>query len=385
MTSEAGPQTSDMRLASRPYYVCPASPVGRLDRSWTMTHSQQVGPVKSPRSSSQSGFKRRAMFALLVLLVSTAAFAESVKVTVDRASVWGNTTGTAGVIGVVRRGDVLEVLNHEGRWLFVVLPSDPRQRGYILQQQTEPTSGTPPTAPGTAAQRPPRTTSANRRLPKPPPFLYFGIVGRAASLDFSNDDSITTLLETETRSIGYKLSRRPGFEFAIGQEVGRNLIVTGTLVQVVGRGTASISAKLPHPIFYATPRSLTGDAEARRVETAIHLEFAKALHRSASYQLTAGAGPSVFFVNQELIDKLQYGEVYPFDSVTFTGATFARHSKAAFGAHVQVDFAKPITRKVSLQVLGRYSYGLAKIPVNGVTAKTKAGGAQVGGGLRVNF
>ena len=222
-------------------------------------------------------------------------------------------------------------------------------------------------------------------MPKPPPFLYLGVVGQAAPLDFGNVDSITTLLETETRSTAYTLSRRPGFEFAIGQEVGRNLIVTGTLVQAVGRGTASISAKLPHPIFYATPRSLTGDAEARRVETAIHVEFAKVLHRSASYQLTAGAGPSVFFVKQELLDTLQYDEVYPFDSVTFTGATFVRHSKAAFGAHVQVDFAKPMTRTVSWQVLGRYGYGLAKIPVNGSTAKIKAGGAQVGAGLRVGF
>jgi hypothetical protein len=337
--------------------------------------------------SSRTGLVRRAALALLILLVSTAAFAESVKVTVDRANVWGNTTGTAGVVGVVRRGDVLEVLSREGRWLFVVLPSDPRQRGYILEQQTEPTTGTPPDAPGAAAQRrPPQTPSANRRrVPKPPPFLYLGVVGRAASLDFSNDDSVATLLETETRSTAYNLSRRPGFEFAIGQEVRRSLIVTGTLVQMVGRGTARISAQLPHPIFYATPRSLTGEAEARRAETAFHLGFAKILHRSATYQLTAGGGPSVFLVNQELLDTLQYDEVYPYDSVTFTGATFARHSKAAFGAHVQVDFAKPMTRKVSLQVLGRYSYGLAKIPVNGSTAKTQAGGAQVGAGLRVGF
>ena len=334
-----------------------------------------------------TGYIRVAALALLILLVSTAAFAESVKVTVDRASVWGNTTGTAGVVGVVRRGEVLEVLSREGRWLFVVLPSDPRQRGYILEQQTEPTTGTPPTATGAAAQRrPPQTTSSNRRrVPKPPPFLYLGVVGRAAPLDFSNDDSVATLLETETRSTAYRLSRRPGFEFAIGQEVRKSLSVTATLVQTVGRGTARISAKIPHPIFYATPRSLTGDAEARRAETALHLEFAKVLHRSALYQLTAGAGPSVFFVNQELLDTLQYGEVYPYDSVTFTGATFARHSKAAFGAHVQVDFAKPITRKVSWQVLGRYSYGLAKLPVNGSTAKTQAGGAQVGAGLRFIF
>ena len=337
-------------------------------------------------SSSRTGYRRSAALALLTLLISTAAFADSVKVTVDRASVWGNTTGTAGVVGVVRRGDILEVLSRDGRWLFVVLPSDSRQRGYILEQQTEPTSGTPPSAPGAAAQRRPPQTSANtRRVPKPPPFLYVGVAGQAAPLDFTNNDSITTLLETETRATTYKAARRPGFEFAIGQEVRRNLIVAGTLVQTVGRGTASISAQIPHPIFYATPRSLTGATAARRAETAFHLEFARVLHRSSSYQLTAGAGPSVFFVDQELLERLQYDEVYPFDSVTFTAATFARHSKSAFGAHAQVDFSMPMTRKISWQVLGRYSYGLAKIPVNASTAKTQTGGAQVGAGLRVGF
>lgn len=59
---------------------------------------------------------------LLAGLVAASAFAESVRVKVDRTSVWGNTTGTAGVIGVVRRGEILEVLGHEGRWLLVVLP-----------------------------------------------------------------------------------------------------------------------------------------------------------------------------------------------------------------------------------------------------------------------
>lgn len=334
---------------------------------------------------SRTGHVRSVALALLLLLGATAAFAESVRVKVDRASVWGNTTGTAGVVGVVRRGDVLEVLNHDGRWLFVVLPSDPRQRGYILEQQTEPTTDAPRTAPGATQPRPQAAANRRPRVPKPPPFLYLGVVGQADSRDFSNSDSVTTLLEPETRSTAYKPSRRPGFEFAIGEEVRPNLIVTGTLVQAVGNGTATISAQIPHPIFYATPRSLTGTEAARRVETAIHLEFAKVLHRSSSYQLTAGAGPSVFFVKQDLLDKLQYTETYPYDSVTFTGATFSRQSKAAFGAHAQVDFSMPITRKVSWQVLGRYSYGQVKIPVNGSTAKITAGGAQVGGGIRVTF
>ncbi len=191
---------------------------------------------------------------LLVGLVSASALAESVRVKVDRTSVWGNTTGTAGVIGVVRRGEVLEVLGHEGRWLLVVLPSDPRQKGYVLVQQTEPIAErdqSSTTAPGRAQPRPapgrpapssPAAPAARRRVPKPPPYLYFGITGQASPLDFTGKDSVTTLLETETRTVEYTPSRLPGFDIAFGREQWRGVVIAATVVQTSGRGTASISA-----------------------------------------------------------------------------------------------------------------------------------------------
>ena len=330
---------------------------------------------------------RRGALALLILLASTSVFAERVRVTAERASVWVTTAGTGRLIGVVRRGEVLEVQGYEDRWLLVALPADPTQNGYILEQQTELVndSPTPASAAGAAQRRPPQRAPARRRVPKPPPFLYLGITGQASPLDFTNSDSVTTLLESETRATRYKPSRLPGFEVTIGREMRRNLIVSGTLVETIGPGKASISAQIPHPIFYATPRSLAGTTTAGRTETAIHLQFAKIVHRSAKSQLTVGAGPSVFLVNQALLDQLKYDDVYPFDSVTFTGAALTGKPIVAAGANVQVDFTKPINRKVSWQITGRFSYGQVKPSVHGTTAKLPAGGGQVSGGIRVVF
>ena len=165
----------------------------------------------------------------------------------------------------------------------------------------------------------------------------------------------------------------------------RNLIVSGTLVQMFGPGTARISAQIPHPIFYAAPRTLVGETKARRAETAIHIQVARVVHRSRSYQLTVGGGPSIFVVHQDLLNALQYTEAYPYDTVAFTGATLSQHSATAFGGGVQADFVKPLSRKVSWQVTGRFSYGQATFSVNGGTAKTSTGEGQVSGGIRVSF
>ena len=265
----------------------------------------------------------------------------------------------------------------------------------MLVQQTEPVAdrerpAAPPSggAQGRSPQsRPaaPATPAARRRVPTPPPYLVVGVTGQASPLDFTGTDTVTTLLETESRTSDYTPSRLPGFELGFGREQWRNVIIAGTVVQMSGRGTASISAKIPHPLFYNTPRSLSGEVDARRVETALHIQFAKVVHRSRAYTLTIGAGPSVFFLKQDLLNALAYDETYPFDSVTFTGASLTRHSATAYGANLQTDFVKPFSKKMSFQVSGRFSYGEATFSVNSASITSKAGQGQVSGGLRISF
>jgi hypothetical protein len=204
-------------------------------------------------------------------------------------------------------------------------------------------------------------------------------------LDFDATDSITTLFEQETRTTGYTPSRLPGIEVAIGGELRRNLLLSGSIVGAFGRGTANVSAEIPHPILYARPRSLTGEVTSERIDTAIHIVVGRVLHRSAGYELIVGAGPSFFIVKQQLLDRLEYDETYPYDEVRFTGATVARHMAQAFGANGEVDFVKPFSRTAALQVTARYSYGLAKFDVGDSRIESETGQAQISGGLRLAF
>lgn len=326
--------------------------------------------------------------ALALLLTSAAAFAETVRVTVDSASVWANPTGTAGVIGIVRRGTVLDVQGHEGRWLIVLLPADPRQRGYILEQQTQPAPGATPSAEPVAAQRPgrrPRPAATRTRTPASAPFLFVGVTGQVTALDFNATDSVQTLLETETRDTRYVPSRRPGFDIGIGREFGRRLVVSGALVRLSGPGTASITASIPHPFFYGQPRALSGESTAERVETAVHLQLGRVVHRGRRVNVTLGAGPTYFVVRQDLLTALKYDETYPFDTVTFTGATFDRRTSKAFGVNGAVDIFGPITRRASWQVTARVSHGSADFTNGTTTTKASAGHGQVSGGIRLGF
>jgi len=62
---------------------------------------------------------RVTVVALLFLLTAGAAFAESVKVVVDKATIWQTPTGTGGIIEIAPAGTVLDVRGRQGRWLVV--------------------------------------------------------------------------------------------------------------------------------------------------------------------------------------------------------------------------------------------------------------------------
>lgn len=328
-----------------------------------------------------------ALTALFLLGVSAAAVAESVRVTVDRATLWANPTGTGGVVGIVGRGEVLEVDKREGRWILVVFPADPRRKGYILEQQVEPApdSASSPAARDRAKTPAQRPAAARPRRPRRPSFFYVGLTGQATALDFTVTETTTTLLETETRTTDYTPSRIPGFEFTFGHEVSRRFIVSAGVVRMAGTGTASMQAQIPHPILYNSPRELLAEADSTRSETALHVRLDYLLYRSPRYQMTAGLGPSFFFVNQELIDQVSYGETYPFDSVTLESVTMKKRSATGAGAHAEFDITGRISRRAAWQATVRYAYGSPKFDLTNADGKTNAGGGHVGGGLRFVF
>ena len=357
---------------------------------------------------------RRLPFAatvVAVLLIAASAFAESVRVTTDRTNIWTAPNGTAGVIAVVDRDTVLEVKGRQGRWLVVDDPTNPGRTGYILAAQTVPDEGRPlPAAPGASTPMPaagppqpptpaPRTPTA-RTSPPPRPsprpsrapghsafstfFAYGGVLMPVQSDGFEGTDSRPFNLEQETRTTAYDGSMKPGFDVAIGSGAGR-----AALSVVVSRRQstepATVSAASPHPFYFNQPRTVTGAFDAARTETDVHVQVNVALLTTRRLHVIVGGGPSIFVVKQALLDTLSYDSTYPFDTATFAGTTTTVRSKKGYGGNAELDVVAPLTRHVALQVLGRWSRGTVDFTDDVLKARSRAGNAQVGAGLRLSY
>ena len=333
---------------------------------------------------------RVTIVALLFLLTAGTAFAESVRVVVDRATIWQTPTGTGGIIEVARAGTVLDVRGRQGRWLIVESSTDARRVGYILISQTEPMApgSQPPsvrTAPsgGTASSQSRAATAPPRRPLKPRPFLYAGITFQVSSPDSDVADTRTTLLEPETRSTHYGNSWVPGFEIGGGAGVAPRLTLGGLFVMRSGTDTATVSAQIPHPIFYGQPRTLEGSFDAKSSETALHIQVGYAVYRSPRFVMTFAGGPSFYWLTRDVLDQLSYTETYPYDSVTFTGATTRSETANTVGGNVQLDGVVSLSKNLFWQTSGRWGFG--SVTFDGANGSTKVGQGQITTGIRVTF
>ena len=73
---------------------------------------------------------------------------------------------------------------------------------------------------------------------------------------------------------------------------------------------------------------MTGTAAGDHEETAVHLEFAYIVPIGKKMSAVIFGGPSFFTVKQSVVTAVQRNETYPFDEVTFTGATVATEDES---------------------------------------------------------
>jgi len=333
---------------------------------------------------------RATAVALLFLLTAGAAFAESVKVVVEGATIWRTPTGTSGIIEVARVGTVLDVRGRQGRWLIVESPTDARRIGYILESQTEPVSGTGQPSAGRTAPRGQTAASQGRaaaspvnRPSKPRQFLSAGVVFQLSTSDSDVTDTRTTLLEQETRSTHYGNSWVPGFEIGGGAGIARNLTLGGLFVMRSNTDAATVTAKIPHPIFYGQPRTLDGSFDAKSSETAVHIQVGYAVLTSPRFALVFAGGPSFYWLQRDLLDQLSYTEVYPYDSVTFTSATTRSQTENTVGGNVEIDGLVGLSKNLFWQTSGRWGFG--SVTFEGASGSSKVGQGQISTGIRVTF
>jgi hypothetical protein len=142
-----------------------------------------------------------------------------------------------------------------------------------------------------------------------------------------------------------------------------------------------IDGSLPHPLKFNSPRTITGTVTGDHEEMAVHLQIAYVIPAGKKLSVVAFGGPSFFTVKQSVVTAVQFRDEYPYDEATFTGATVVTEEEKKTGFNVGADVAYYFTRNVGLGGIVRFSSTTATFSVGDVDA----GGALVGGGLRLRF
>ena len=151
--------------------------------------------------------------------------------------------------------------------------------------------------------------------------------------------------------------------------------------------TASVSAQVPHPLFFNRDRSISGASPPlTREETAIHLQALVVVPVSRSFTVTGFGGPTFFGVRQQLVTDVNFTHAYPYDTATFSSTVTSPQSADTVGFNVGADIAYYFTGNVGIGWLTRYSRAKAQLPSAGKgTVDIETGGLHTAAGLRLRF
>ena len=216
-------------------------------------------------------------------------------------------------------------------------------------------------------------------------FISVNGLFQVTSNDFDDSETIRVNAENGRFDTDYEVGGGFAFDVSGGVVVWRNLAVGGGLTRFSTSTPTTINAQIPHPFFFNQPRTVAGEFEGDRSELAVHIQAKWLVPVNDKFVVAIFGGPSFFQVEQTIVTDVDYSESYPFDTATFTRAITDDQSESAMGFHVGGDFAYYFSNQVGVGGVVQYSGATVEMAVPSGTADVKAGGLQVGGGLRLRF
>ena len=161
----------------------------------------------------------------------------------------------------------------------------------------------------------------------------------------------------------------------LGHRVGRRLAVavavSGFTTESAGQGTVSE----PSPILVASPTVVTVQSDLKRREIGYHPQIVWFVPWSETFDVSIYAGPSFVHIQQNVITA----SVSPAQIVS---VGTSNESGMAFGGNAGIEATHPVSNRWGLGLFARYVFASVDLPsASGV----RAGGLQMGGGLRFRF
>lgn len=361
---------------------------------------------------------------LCAVLIASSAYADTVRVTVDRALIWNKPDGISIVLSQVTKDTVLLVRRRVGDWFEVVLPAgsarDSRDFGYIRASQVlfepggvlpEAPSGpqSPPAggaSPATPSPPPPSgvpSDTTTRVAPTVPTAQQAGPTTRSSPNAFINIDAAyrqgsTALTQSvpafstayaEEGTIATDYGKGTGFQLDLmgGGRVWRSVGVGVGFSYYQKQTPAQVTASVPHPFYFNQPRQASFTTQnLKREEIGIYFPVLWMPEFGGPVKIMVFGAPAFYRTELQAVSDASLSEAYPFDTVAITGVTTTTKNGTSFGYNVGVDVAFMIGRTIG--VGGAVHYGQAAISFKNdgnVTTNGDAGGLQFLFGLRSKF
>jgi hypothetical protein len=202
-----------------------------------------------------------------------------------------------------------------------------------------------------------------------------------ASRTFDDTRTFDLYAEQGSFTTDYQVEASLGVDAGAFVRVWKNLAVGGAFTTHKDDGDLVIEGSIPHPLLFNQPRAVEGTAPGTREETAIHLQVAYVVPVNRKLRVVVFGGPSFFTVKQSVVTGITYDEDYPYDEATFSGADVETEEEQKTGFNVGADVGYYFSKNVGVGGIIRFSQTKVTFSVGEVDA----GGAMVGGGLRLRF
>ena len=211
-----------------------------------------------------------------------------------------------------------------------------------------------------------------------------GLVGART---FGQDFTLVKNVEDARVTTDMKPGASGFFEVGARARVARSLWIGAVGFSSSGSATGTIEAQVPHPFYFGRPRTVSGDLKRHtRSITGGHVEIAYAVSRADNREIAVFGGPSYMILEQDLVTDFTYADSYPYDTAEFQSETKATANKGGVGFNAGAEAMWRFGRRIWAGGIARYSVAtLVLSPADGNSVEMKAGGIQVGAGVRVGF
>jgi len=206
------------------------------------------------------------------------------------------------------------------------------------------------------------------------------------ALSWGQSSGFTEYLETGSLRTDYEADGAVGLDVGLQVRLFGPLGLMASYSAVERDASGSFAFEVPHPLYFDQPRSASGDLSSLAYsEKVVHLGVGYA-GGSSNLDVALFGGVSLFTVETELLEDVDYSQSYPFDSIAVTGTPRSTQKQSPTGFHVGGRIDYRFSRVVGFGVQARFSRATVELAApDGSTTDLDAGGFQVAAGLRLYF